>query len=164
MVRTAIAAIAAAAALATTPVDAQQNRVPVGSLECSLSSVISGWQRNMACNFKPKGEAPEPCVGTMTLSVADAAAGGGERILSKIIFGVLAATNRQAGMLTGTYVGATAETSIAAGLGANVLVGGSNSLVALQPVLVALAPVSAQGQIGPNIAAVVQSLELHPWR
>jgi hypothetical protein len=57
-------------------------------------------------------------------------------------------------MLTGTYVGASAEASIAAGLGANVLVGGSNRSVALQPL-------SVQGQIGLNIAAGVGSLELH---
>ena len=45
--------------------------------------------------------------------------------------------------------------SIAAGLGANVLVGGSNHTVALQPV-------SVQGQIGLDIAAGVGSLDLHP--
>ena len=44
--------------------------------------------------------------------------------------------------------------SIAAGLGANVLVGGSNRAVALQPV-------SVQGQVGLNIAAGVGTLELH---
>jgi Protein of unknown function (DUF992) len=39
--------------------------------------------------------------------------------------------------------GASGEVSIAAGLGANVLVGGSSSTVALQPV-------SVQGQVGPR--------------
>jgi Protein of unknown function (DUF992) len=57
-------------------------------------------------------------------------------------------------MLSGTYVGASAEASVAAGLGANVLVGGSNRAVALQPL-------SVQGQVGLNIAAGVGSLELH---
>jgi hypothetical protein len=57
-------------------------------------------------------------------------------------------------MLTGTYVGATAEISLAAGLGANVLVGGSNRSVALQPL-------SVQGQVGLNIAAGIGTLELH---
>ena len=42
----------------------------------------------------------------------------------------------------------------AAGLGANVLVGGSNRSVALQPL-------SVQGQVGLNIAAGVSSLDLH---
>jgi hypothetical protein len=57
-------------------------------------------------------------------------------------------------MLTGTYVGASAEATLAAGLGANVLVGGSNRAVALQPL-------SVQGQIGLNVAAGIGTLELH---
>ena len=60
-------------------------------------------------------------------------------------------------MLAGTYAGATAEVSIAAGLGANVLVGGSKRTVALQPL-------SVQGQIGLDIAAGIGQLELHPVR
>jgi hypothetical protein len=68
---------------------------------------------------------------------------------------VFAETNRHKGMLTGTYKGASAEMSIAAGLGANVLVGGSNRTVALQPL-------SVQGQLGLDIAAGVGTLDLHP--
>ena len=59
---------------------------------------------------------------------------------------VFADTNRYAGMLAGTYGGPTAEVSVAAGLGANVLVGGSRRTVALQPL-------SVQGQIGLDIGA-----------
>ena len=72
-----------------------------------------------------------------------------------IIWAVFANTNRYKGMLTGTYTGASAEMSVAAGLGANVLVGGSNRTVALQPV-------SVQGQIELDIAAGVGTLDLHP--
>jgi len=67
---------------------------------------------------------------------------------------VFTTTNLYTGMLSGTYVGASAEMSVAAGLGANVLVGGSNRAVALQPL-------SVQGQVGLNIAAGVSQLELH---
>jgi hypothetical protein len=74
---------------------------------------------------------------------------------SVIIWAVFANTNRYKAMLTGTYTGASAEMSIAAGLGANVLVGGSNRTLALQPL-------SVQGQIGLDIAAGVGSLDLHP--
>ncbi len=74
-----------------------------------------------------------------------------------IVWTVFADTNRYAGMLAGTYSGATAEVSVAAGLGANVLVGGSNRTVALQPL-------SVQGQIGLDIAAGIGALELHPAR
>jgi hypothetical protein len=64
-----------------------------------------------------------------------------------------ATTNRYVGMLSGRYFGATAEASIAVGLGANVLVGGSRRSVALQPL-------SIQGQTGFNIAAGVGELRL----
>ncbi len=147
-----ITAVAVAALLAT-PADAQRDRVQVGTLECSLSSsigLIVGSQRNIACNFKADNGPPEAYVGTMTRVGLDVGVTGGGAIL----WAVFAGTNRYAGMLTGTYVGATAEASIAAGLGANVLVGGSNRSVALQPL-------SVQGQIGLNIAAGVGSLELH---
>jgi hypothetical protein len=157
MIRSGIAgAVLGAAALATvlaTPADAQRDRVQAGSLECSLSSgigMVIGSQRNVACNFKPSGGPPEAYVGTMTRVGLDIGVTGG----GAIIWGVFSSTNLYAGMLTGTYVGATAEMSIAAGLGANVLVGGNNRAVALQPV-------SVQGQVGLNIAAGVGSLELH---
>ena len=144
---------AALTTVLTTPADAQRDRVQAGTLECSLSSSIGmvvGSQRNVACNFKPNGGPPEAYVGTMTRVGLDVGITGG----GAIIWGVFTSTNLYAGMLTGTYVGATAEMSIAAGLGANVLVGGSNRAVALQPV-------SVQGQVGLNIAAGVGTLELH---
>lgn len=55
--------------------------------------------------------------------------------------------------LNGTYVGAGAEVSAVAGLGANVLIGGLKGSVALQPV-------SISNITGVNVAAAVQSLTL----
>src|SRR5262249_59814252 len=52
---------------------------------------------------------------------------------SAIVWGVFTDTSRFAGMLTGTYVGATAQATAVAGVGANALVGGSNHSVSLQP-------------------------------
>lgn len=72
-----------------------------------------------------------------------------------ILMAVFANTNRYKGVLTGTYTGASAEMTIAAGIGANVLVGGSSATLALQPL-------SVQGQLGLDIAAGVGSLDLHP--
>jgi hypothetical protein len=149
----AVFATAALVTVVATPADAQRDRVQVGSLECSLSSsvgMIVASQRNVACNFKPDGGPPEAYVGTMTRVGLDVGITGG----GAIIWAVFTGTNRYAGMIAGTYVGASAEASIAAGLGANVLVGGSNRAVALQPL-------SVQGQVGLNIAAGVSSLELH---
>ena len=53
----------------------------------------------------------------------------------------------------GTYVGATADAAIAVGLGANVLVGGSENSIALQPI-------SVEGQTGVNIAAGLAAFKL----
>ena len=58
-----------------------------------------------------------------------------------------------AGALAGSYGGASAEASVVAGVGANVLVGGSNRTIELQPL-------SVQGQIGLNVAAGVAGIEL----
>jgi hypothetical protein len=157
MVRTAFAAAAiAAGALAmplAMPAAAQPSRVQVGSLECSVSSgvgLIVASQRNVSCYFKVNGATVESYTGTMTRVGLDVGFTTG----GTMIWAVFADTNRHAGMLNGTYAGASAEMSIAAGLGANVLVGGSNSTVALQPV-------SVQGQTGLDIAAGVGKLELH---
>ena len=135
------------------PAASQQQRVQAGTLECSLSSSIGmvvASQRNIACNFKPNGGPPEAYAGTMSRIGLDIGITGG----GAIIWAVFTTTNLYSGMLTGTYVGASAEMSVAAGLGANVLVGGSNRSVALQPL-------SVQGQVGLNIAAGVSQLELH---
>ncbi len=157
MFRTAfVAAVLGIVALATvtaTPISAQPRRLQVGSLTCSLSSSIGlliGSQRNVNCFFKADGAPDENYIGTLTRVGLDVGVTTG----GAIVWAVFADTNRYAGMLTGTYAGASAEMSVAAGLGANVLVGGSNRAVALQPL-------SLQGQVGLNIAAGVSSLELH---
>ena len=160
MVRIAYAAasIAAAALVAiVTPADAQPRRVQVGTLACSLSSSIGlvvGSRRNVNCDFTASGAPVEHYTGTMTRIGLDIGVTTG----GAIIWAVFADTDRYAaGMLSGTYGGASGEVSIAAGLGANVLVGGSSSTVALQPV-------SVQGQAGLNVAAGVAELTLRPAR
>jgi len=158
MLRTALtaAAIAAALTIAASPVQAQ-SRFQVGTLACSISSgigLVVASQRNVSCAFKAgAGEPEELYTGTITRIGVDIGFTTG----GAIIWGVFADTSRYGGMLAGTYVGATAEATIAAGLGANVLIGGSNHTVALQPL-------SVQGQVGLNIAAGVGQLELHPAR
>ena len=153
---TGLRAVFATAALATAciaPAQAQRDRIQVGTLECSISSsigLIVGSQRNVNCLFKNDPGPPEAYQGVMTRIGLDIGVTGG----GAIIWAVFAGTNRYAGMLTGNYVGASAEASVAAGLGANVLVGGSNQTVALQPL-------SVQGQVGLNVAAGIGSLELH---
>ena len=149
----ALVGAAAVAAGATIPADAQPRRVQVGQLACSISAgigLVVASQRNVSCNFQPDGGPPEAYTGTITRIGVDVGFTTG----GAMVWGVFADTNRYAGMLSGTYAGATAEATVAAGLGANVLVGGSNHSVALQPL-------SVQGQVGLNVAAGVGALELH---
>ena len=160
MFRTAFAAtVIAAVALVmiVKPADAQPRRIQVGTLTCSVSAgvgLIVGSQRNVNCLLKGQpGEPEEAYTGTMTRVGLDVGVTTG----GAIIWAVFSDTNRYAGMLAGTYTGASAEVSVAAGLGANVLVGGSNRTVALQPL-------SVQGQIGLDVAAGIGQLELHPVR
>jgi len=156
MLRTGFASVcivgAALALAATGPAAAQPARIQVGSLNCSLSSsvgLVIGSQRNVACILHTDNIPDETYQGTLSRVGLDIGATSG----GKIIWAVFAGTNRFSGMLNGTYVGASGEASIGAGLGANVLVGGSNNSVALQPL-------SIQGQTGLNIAAGVSKLYL----
>jgi Protein of unknown function (DUF992) len=75
----------------------------------------------------------------------------------QMVWIVYAPTTRVFGALAGVYSGASAEATVALGLGANVLVGGSDRTVALQPL-------SVTGQAGLNLAVGVASLELRPAR
>jgi hypothetical protein len=131
--------------------------VLVAPLTCSVSAsvgLVVGSQKNVNCVFRGQpGEPEEGYTGTITRVGLDVGFTSG----GVIVWTVFADTNRGAGMLAGTYVGATAEASVAAGLGANVLVGGSQRSVALQPL-------SLQGQTGINVAAGIGELELHPAR
>src|SRR5580693_6359828 len=152
-IRAVLIGAAALAMIATIPADAQPRRVQVGTLACSISAgvgLVVASQRNVSCNFQPDNGPPEAYTGTITKIGLDVGFTTG----GAMVWGVFTDTNRYAGMLSGTYVGAQAEATVAAGLGANVLVGGSNRSVALQPV-------SVQGQTGLNIAAGVGALELH---
>lgn len=149
------AALIGAAALATVTAPASaQDRVQVGTLACSISAgvgLIVASQRNVSCNFQPNGGgSPEAYVGTMTIIGVDVGFTTG----SAMVWGVFAGTTRYVGMLNGTYVGATAQATVAAGVGANALVGGSNHSVALQPL-------SVQGQVGLNAAGGIGALDLH---
>ena len=57
------------------------------------------------------------------------------------------------GDLLGNYAGVSGSASLGVGLGANALLGGSNNSVALQPL-------SVQGQVGFNVQAGLEGLEL----
>ncbi|HWM47043.1 MAG TPA: DUF992 domain-containing protein [Xanthobacteraceae bacterium] len=146
-------ALVAAAALALAAPASAQAPVAAGTLTCDVSAgfgVIVGSRRAVSCTFAPSQPGPvEYYTGTITKVGIDI----GATSSGIMVWLVYAPTARPAGALSGTYAGATAEATFAVGLGANVLVGGSNRTIALQPV-------SVQGQVGLNLAAGVAELDL----
>jgi hypothetical protein len=136
---------------------AAQDRVKAGTLVCDISAglgMIIGSQKGVQCMFNPDQAGPqEAYVGTISKFGLDIGATSG----GQMVWAVYAPSSYGFGALAGVYSGATAEATIAVGLGANALVGGSNRTVALQPL-------SVTGQTGLNLAAGVASLELRPAR
>jgi hypothetical protein len=147
-------ALAAAIPVMAAASASAQDRTKVGDLTCDISGglgLVFGSQKTLNCSFTPAVPGPvERYAGTLTkLGVDIGATAGGV-----MVWLVYAPTNRGAGALTGSYGGATAEATVVSGVGANVLVGGSNRTVELQPV-------SVQGQTGLNVAAGVAGIDLH---
>ncbi len=154
----AFAALVVVAAMALpVPAMAQRERTKVGTLTCDISGgigLIITSHKDVTCMFTPAQPGPrEVYVGGINKFGLDlGATAGGEMVWS-----VYAPTTRRFGALAGNYGGASAEATVGAGLGANVLVGGSDRTVALQPL-------SVQGQAGLNVAAGVAELTLRPAR
>jgi Protein of unknown function (DUF992) len=130
---------------------AAQDRVQAGTPGCDISAgigLILGSQRSINCAFTPTTLGPvEYYTSTISKIGLDVGATTGG-IMAWLVY---APTSRPVGALAGEYGGATAEATVGAGLGANVLLGGSNHTVALQPL-------SVQGQTGFNVAAGVSDL------
>jgi hypothetical protein len=156
---TAFAALAVVAAVGMpAPSMAQApSRTKTGTLTCDISGgigAIIASKKTVACMFTPAQPGPrEVYTGSITKFGLDVGATGG----GEMVWSVFAPSNKAFGALAGRYAGASAEATVGAGLGANVLVGGSNRTVALQPV-------SVQGQTGINLALGVAELELNPAR
>jgi hypothetical protein len=150
-------AVVAAVSLPAPSIAQGRERTKVGSLTCDISAgigLIITSKKELTCMFTLSQPGPrEVYTGSITKFGLDlGATTGGE-----MVWAVYAPTNRRFGALAGRYVGASAEATVGAGVGANVLVGGSNRTVSLQPV-------SVQGQAGLNLAVGVAGLELRPAR
>ncbi len=131
-------------------------RVETGHLLCDVSSgigMIIASQKGVQCIFTPTIPGPpgppEVYIGTISKFGLDI----GATSAGQLLWAVYSPTDRPIGALAGVYSGATAEATIALGLGANVLIGGSSGTIALQPL-------SIQGQTGLNLAVGVASLQL----
>jgi Protein of unknown function (DUF992) len=139
--------------------DAQQpvQRVQVGVLECrggaSVGFVV-GSVTNLGCVLRIEGVPEDRYVATIRKVGLDL----GITQETALAWGVYAPVARLGpGDLAGNYAGAQSSASVGVGLGGNVLVGGSDNSIALQPL-------SVQGQVGLNVAAGLERLELRPGR
>ena len=141
-----------AAPQAPPPAD-QDKQVRAGVLTCDVSAsmgLILGSQKLLACAFALEGSGSrEHYDGSITKFGIDVGVTRG----GVMVWAVFTNTVAGPGLLAGDYFGASAEVTMAAGLGANVLVGGSNRTVALQPI-------SVSGQTGLNLAIGVAALRL----
>jgi hypothetical protein len=109
------------------PAAAQPVRVKSGILDCDVSGgwgLIIGSQKTVQCLFTPDQLGPrEPYTGVITKLGIDI----GATARGRMVWAVYSETTAGRGAVAGDYVGATGEATIAVGLGANVLVGGSTT-------------------------------------
>jgi propanediol dehydratase large subunit len=147
-----VAAVAAILALAN---PAAAAGVKVGVLTCHVSSgwgFVFGSSKDLHCNFSPSAHmGGERYAGTVSKFGVDVGytAGG------VLVWDVIAPTSSmKRGALAGAYAGATASATVGVGAGANVLVGGFNRSITLQPL-------SIEGNTGLNVAAGIGEITLH---
>jgi uncharacterized protein DUF992 len=136
----------------STPARAQGG-VRIGTLTCNVASgwgFIFGSSKGLRCTLSPGPGRPEYYAGTINKFGVDIGYTQG----GVLVWAVFAPTaNLAPGALNGNYVGATGSATVGIGVGANVLVGGSNSTISLQPV-------SFEGNTGLNVAAGIGSISL----
>ena len=152
-----VAASALAASLAGARAQQPIQRVQVGVLECrggASVGFIVGSVTNLGCVLRVDGMPDDRYIATIRKVGVDL----GITRESALAWGVYAPVARLGpGDLSGNYAGAQGSASVGVGVGGNLLVGGSSNSIALQPL-------SVQGQVGLNVAAGLESLELRPGR
>ncbi|WP_421694268.1 DUF992 domain-containing protein [Aestuariivirga sp.] len=137
--------------LAASPAFAAKG-VKVGVLSCDVSAgvgMIIASSKTVKCTFDGTVGKKEHYKGTIEKLGIDIGFTG----KGVMAWAVFAPGKLNRGALAGKYAGASAEATVAVGLGANVLVGGSNKSIALQPL-------SVQAQTGLNVAAGIAALRL----
>jgi hypothetical protein len=155
--RTILGAVAAAglALVASAPAQAQDGSgVRVGVLTCNVASgfgLIFGSSKEVNCVFARDGRDVAHYQGHIDKFGVDIGytAGG------VMVWGVIAPTQGiPPGSLDGHYGGVTASATAGVGVGANLLVGGSDRSISLQPL-------SVEGNTGLNVAGGIGALSLH---
>ncbi|MCP4316087.1 MAG: DUF992 domain-containing protein [Hyphomicrobiales bacterium] len=151
--KTSIASLLVAAAVAVSATPAMAAKVKLGQLACSIEGTggnifVSG--KSLGCQYTSISGSTELYTGKIEKFGLDI----GKTDISELVWVVLAPSrNVPKGALSGTYVGASAEATVGVGAGANVLVGGFENSISLQPV-------NLQIQTGLNIAAGLSKFTL----
>ncbi len=149
----AISALSLAAGALALGSAAQAQGVKAGVLTCNEAGgfgFIFGSSKAINCTFAPAGGVPQHYVGSIDKFGVDIGFTKG----GVVVWAVFApTTSPEPGALAGSYGGVTASATAVVGAGANVLVGGSNKTISLQPL-------SIEGNTGLNIAAGVAALTL----
>lgn len=147
------AAIATAGLALAGAADAAPAGVKVGTLTCNVGGgmgFVFGSTKDLRCSYEPTRAPAEHYAGTISKWGVDVGyTGRGE-----LIWAVFAPTSDvRPGAIAGEYAGASAQANVGVGLGANVLIGGLDKSIALQPV-------SVEGSTGLNVAAGIGSISL----
>lgn len=148
-----IPAVFAAAAALAVPAMADSPGVKMGVLTCNVDSgwgFVFGSSKDLKCTYVPNSGSSERYSGSISKFGVDLGYSAG----SVMVWGVFApATDVAPGALAGEYAGATASAAVVGGVGANVLVGGFNRTMTLQPL-------SIEGYTGLNVAGGIAVLNL----
>lgn len=127
--------------------------VKVGTLTCNVAGgmgFVFGSTKDLACSYEPTKAAVEHYAGSISKWGVDIGYTG----KGKLVWAVFApASDVRPGAVEGEYAGATAQANVGVGLGANVLVGGLDKSIALQPL-------SVEGSTGLNVAAGIGQISL----
>ncbi len=127
--------------------------VKVGTLTCNVAGgmgFVFGSTKDLRCNYEPTKAVVEHYAGTISKWGVDVGYTG----KGKLVWAVFAPTSDvHPGAIEGEYAGASAQANVGVGLGANVLLGGLDKSIALQPV-------SVEGSTGLNVAAGIGSISL----
>jgi hypothetical protein len=147
------AAVAVGALAFAGAADAAPHGVKVGTLTCNVASgwgFVFGSSKDLHCTFRPNEHTAEHYTGSISKFGVDIGYTDG----GVLVWGVFApSSDVRAGALQGDYAGATGQATIGVGLGANVLIGGLDKSIALQPL-------SVEGSKGLNVAAGIGAISL----
>jgi hypothetical protein len=148
------ASLVAVLAVATQPVPATAAGVEAGLLTCNVASgwgFVFGSSRDVHCVYAPRPGVAEYYVGSISKFGVDI----GYTQNAVIVWEVLAPTTSLApGALDGGYGGVTGGATVGVGGDANLLIGGFNHSISLQPL-------SIEGNHGLNVAAGIAEINLH---